>query len=61
MSSRSALSGQSRRAEQPAQVAMGDKPKYPGYTPQSGEVAAKRNCTAAGGKWVDGKCVGGEV
>ena len=28
--------------------------KYPGYTPQSGEVAAKRNCVAAGGKWVNG-------
>ena len=40
---------------------MGDKPKHPGYTPQSGEAAAKRNCKAVGGTWKGGKCVGGEA
>lgn len=40
-------------------VAMGDKPKGSGYTKSSGSATAKRNCKAVGGKWVNGKCVGG--
>jgi len=34
-----------------------------GYTPQSAEASAKRNCKAVGGTWDKkaGKCVGGEA
>jgi hypothetical protein len=54
--SRSKRSGEYRQPESPMMMAMGDKP---GYTPASGQSAAASRCRAGGGKWVNGRCVGG--
>ncbi len=38
-----------------------DEKKGTGYTKAAGGAAAKRNCKAGGGKWVNGKCEGGAL